>query len=365
MNKISFRPLWSLDIIKTENYLYQMGEKGYELNSINFPLKIFEFKKVESKSKVFRITYSKDFGNKLSTNLINDGWESVLENKKWRVLSNEKEISYVKNFPTRDGILKRNKNILEVDLSVILILLTISIPNVITLGPIVDKSIIIYLISIIISLVSIFKIKSGNRKLIGENSKKEIGGKFNNRNKIKKIKFGWFCEVDNIEKWLEKMESIGYTLSKVELNSFYFRKGEKKRVKYFIEFQKFPSEDYNNMYSSLGWKSVNASYLINKRWSFWKKEYEGEIPEIFTDKKTKIEGAKKILISYLPSYILLFVVYTLVLGNFIKVFLQIRNPFSLITIPAILTSLIFAFSVVLFSVYCVKLIKYYLRIKAE
>jgi hypothetical protein len=56
---------------------------------------------------------------------------------------------------------------------------------------------------------------------------------------IKKTKIGWFYSPDIAEKWLEKMEEEGYNLVSMSNlgNSFYFVKGEAKKVKYHVDFQ--------------------------------------------------------------------------------------------------------------------------------
>lgn len=393
MSKISFKPLWSFDVIKTEEYLSIMAEKGYQLNYINFPLRIFKFNKKQGEKINYRITYSKDYGNNLAVSLINDGWGTCSENRRWRVLKNEKEIWKINNFPARDGVIKRNKTILEVILGLLLFFVTTSLPNIIILGGLTDKnssvsyvngnititgsnsftqifyydliSYALCLILFILALISILKLTSFNKKVKYESGDNKVLKTYGNGKKFNKIKLGWFCHPDIIENWLENMELQGFNLYKAGLFSFSFLQGEKKRIKYCIDFQRLPGEDYYNIYSASGWELVKGAYLNNKKWSFWRKEYaENQIkPSLYTDNSSKIDGAKKVLINYLPAYIFLIIIYMLVLRNFIKVILKMKHPDLLISIPSITTSLIFSFSVVLFSLYSIRLIKYYFRIK--
>lgn len=393
MNRINFRPLWSLDVIKTEDYLSKMAEKGYYIIGINFSLKLFKFNKGDCQKINYRITYSKDYGNKLAVGLIIDGWKTCTENKRWRVLKNGKKISKINNFPARDGVIKRNKTILEVILGLLLFFVTTSLPNMFILGVLRDKnstvsydngiisisghnsltqifyydliSYAVYLIFIILALISIFKLSSCNKKLKSKNSGYGVSKVYGNGKKFKKVKFGWFCYPDVIANWLENMELQGFNLYKVGLNSFSFIKGEKKRIKYYMDFHRLSSEDYYNIHSSSGWELVNSSYPNNKKWSFWKKEYDENQPKpsIYSDNSSKIDAAKKVLINYLPAYLFITIIYTLVLANFIKIALKIKHPNLLINIPSIAASLIFSFSAVSFSLYSIRLIKYYFRIK--
>lgn len=393
MNRISFRPLWSLDVIKTEDYLSKMAEKGYCLNGINFPLKVFKFNKGDCQKINYRITYSKDYGNKLAVGLINDGWKTCAENKRWRVLKNEKEISKINNFPARDGVIKRNKTIWEVILGLLLFSMTTSLPNMFILGGLRDKnstvsydngiisisdhnsltqifyydliSYAVYLIFIILALISILKLSSCNKKLKYENGDYGVSKVYGNGKKFNKVKFGWFCHPDVIENWLENMELQEFNLYKVGLYFFSFIKGKKKRIKYYMDFHRLSSEDYYNIHSSSGWELVKSSYPNNNKWSFWKKEYDENQPKpsIYSDNISKIDAAKIVLVNYLPAYLFIAIIYTLVLGNFIKIALRIKHPNLLINMLSITASLVFSFSVVLFSLYSIRLIKYYFRIK--
>ncbi|MFA9398626.1 MAG: DUF2812 domain-containing protein [Clostridiaceae bacterium] len=406
MKKISFRPLWSLDIIKTEKYLSDMAKKGYKLAGINYIAKIFKFEKGESKDINYKITYSKDYGNKLATSLINDGWKTCSENKRWRVQVNENEKSSIKKSPSRDGIWKRNKKIFEILQSLIFVPLPIMIINTITMfmhGGIFNKNstisyknnviiigtpnsyseiyyydlisyavLIIIIILAVISSVILFK---GNKKLKSEIGQVEEVEEFeevkisNKVEKIRKNKLGWEYQPDLIEKWLEDMEYKGFNLCKVDINSFSFIKGERKKIKYYIDSQKSPGEGYYDIYLSSGYKLVNSDEESSKTCTIWKKEYnENEVePIMYNDSSIGINIAKKRML-YLPMNIFLIIIFTATLKFIIELIINykiITNANALKYVMYFLALPLIIFIIVYTFIVSMKIIKYYFRLKGK
>lgn len=96
-------------------------------------------------------------------------------------------------------------------------------------------------------------------------------------------KWWWPWDLEGMEKWLEEMEAKGWFLLRVNsiASRFHFQESIPRRVRYCVDYQfkiKFGSE-YMKLFEDAGWELV---YLASG-WYIWRKEYEGERPEIYTD----------------------------------------------------------------------------------
>ena len=60
------------------------------------------------------------------------------------------------------------------------------------------------------------------------------------------------------------------------------QKGRPRKYRYVFDMQPFPKKDYKQTYEQFGWEFVGqmASAMI------WRREYEGERPEAFTDSES-------------------------------------------------------------------------------
>ncbi|MEC5425833.1 DUF2812 domain-containing protein [Virgibacillus sp. C22-A2] len=108
-----FRPFWSYDLKKTEEWLRSMAISGYHLTDINTKTRQFVFEERSAPQEIhYRIEYRKAKTNNLPGPLQNEGWHSVYNHGRWHVICNEKTADKLKCYPIRDGIIKRNRFIM-------------------------------------------------------------------------------------------------------------------------------------------------------------------------------------------------------------------------------------------------------------
>ena len=74
---------------------------------------------------------------------------------------------------------------------------------------------------------------------------------------------------------------------------FGFAQGEPRKTRYCVDYQSRPSTEYMTMISDDGWELVDKS----AGWLMWRKDYEGERPEIYTDKQSLIDRNRRLLIT--------------------------------------------------------------------
>lgn len=103
----AFRPLWSLNIKKTEKWLNEKGLQGYVLKDVNILSSVFSFEKCESKKLTYRICYENKGAKEIQRSLKRDGWNTICHKSKWFFINNEKETEGINAYPSRGKLLKR------------------------------------------------------------------------------------------------------------------------------------------------------------------------------------------------------------------------------------------------------------------
>jgi len=114
---------------------------------------------------------------------------------------------------------------------------------------------------------------------------------------MKDKKAVWMSAFTNVvpaeyEKWMEEMEAQGWHVDKIGQWSsirMVFRRGEPRKYRYVYDMQAFPQKDYVSTYQSFGWEFVGrmaSSFL-------WRKPYEKERPEAFTDAENLEKRGKR------------------------------------------------------------------------
>ena len=409
MYKSYFRPFWSYDIHKTEAWLEYMAGLGYHLAEVNYNLRLFKFILSEPKKVTYRIVFFKRNTDQSKGNMF-DNWNSVLSNKHWRFMVNETDISKIMNFPTRDGVFRRNTTILTTfgivfgvvmgliaaNVLIQIILMSLILPilsatsggmQVVNIPPPLFVFILggfilfLFLIFVVLSIYSIFKLHSTNKKLkkeiqhfnfmnynysyivpqINYLDKKTEKQLMKSEQMIRKWKFAWHYAPDKLTDWLEKMELNGYNLYKISGMglSFYFFKGTPQRVKYFADYQN--NTDYNCYAQQRlsGWRMMFSSALGFKSSAIWAKQYnEGEPePEFYDDSKITIKHAKKLAFSTSIIFLPLCILYILIM---VMDFLS-----SSMINYSIIEDLIFLLVIGEFGAFATRSILYYFRIKKK
>ena len=98
----------------------------------------------------------------------------------------------------------------------------------------------------------------------------------------------WGWNTEKIENWLEEMEKKGWNLIKIDLfqTRFTFKKGKSRKMRYCWDYPNYTGDNYFEIFKEDGWESMD-----NKMgpWFIWRKPYDDERPNIYTDKKSLIE----------------------------------------------------------------------------
>ena len=132
-------------------------------------------------------------------------------------------------------------------------------------------------------------------------------------NVMTRLFWWWGWSPTNMERMLENMESNGWNLYQMDLMGvrFRFQKGEAQKVRYCVDYQQFPDDEYFSIYKDDGWR---IKWTGGKGWNLWMKPYEGERPEIFTDTYSLIERNNRLIKLLLPIFVLLLVIFAILLA---------------------------------------------------
>lgn len=321
-----WRPFWSYDVEKTENWLSKMAANGHKLKEINRMTRMFSFTSGAFENTEYHIEYNK---NKIdiSQTLTNEGWSQAVMDGNWRILKNvEKQITL---YPTRDELVKRNRlhsNILTC-ISIyygmqlimpIMILLQFLFPgdtnmNIVT-SPlwVLTGLYFLQVIGVIILTIHMTrKLRTFERKHydLEFDIKQPIGKTFS------KWSPNWTDKPDIIEQWLEEMALNGQHLVKVQGIRFVFEKGAPKRTAYSIDFQWQTSPSYIEVHKNVGWSLLYATSKSFFKTAIWAKPYEeGETkPQLSYDTDGISARNKKVLIAQASSHliVLLFAIFAM------------------------------------------------------
>lgn len=251
-------------------------------------------------------------------------------------MANQKPNNQIKTSSVRENIIRRNRIIYYIFWGILFYFVWTLLLNPLMLSAFVFNEnitvtvvesplwIITYIglfISIllyIISTYSIFKIRGSNKRLMQtnfngiafeDNYEGDFINRFaegkplsKNRKPIKKRKLGWQYEPDKLEEWLERMEAQGYNLLRVgRLGiTFYFTKGNKRKVSYCAEYYNIPNESVFFLHKENGWKYIYSTKPNWQKWIIWAKEYSDgeEKPQIYSEKETHLKAARKLSLTY-------------------------------------------------------------------
>ncbi|MFS0862229.1 DUF2812 domain-containing protein [Fredinandcohnia sp. 179-A 10B2 NHS] len=366
-----YRPLWSYDIPRIEQWLTQMAEKGYGLKGLNRFTRCFLFEEEEPKKLTYRIGYEKVQNKTLPTTLQKEGWKPAVQTGKWTFLANENE---AKTSPVRDDIIRRNRIIMYL-FSFLLVFMMGILLNPLVMFLSADEVIIVesplwvvtytffglVLAFVILGAVSILKIRRSNKQFLEEihvkNTTEKVKGPF-----VVKYKFGWMYAPDKLEKWLEEMEEKGFNLKKVGKMgvTFYFSKGEPRKVAYALDYQNLSNESYFRIHQDSGWKKAYSSPSPLQKWTLWSCEYRKgeEKPQFYSDKTHLVKHARKVAMSYTALFLPLVIMYSLFISSY--VYQILHDELSTLNTTNFVMQL---FLIFVFGTFTVRTWLYYRRLK--
>lgn len=126
----------------------------------------------------------------------------------------------------------------------------------------------------------------------------------------------WGWNTEKMENWLEDMENKGYNLIKIDFAQirYSFRKGESRKMRYCFDFPTYVEDSYFEIFEEDGWESMDNRM---GPWFIWRKPYENERPNIYTDTKSLIERTRRQIRTVIFGILVtLFLLSIVLIGNF-------------------------------------------------
>ncbi|WP_154669191.1 DUF2812 domain-containing protein [Planococcus antarcticus] len=342
-----YKPFWSYDVTKTEQWLSQMACSGLTFVGLNRWTRRFSFNETTAESRIYRITYDKLMSPVLPKTLQAEGWETTVTTGKWQVTTNSQPEQTIRNFPTRDGVIKHNQTITYLFYGLLFYLLSVLIAPISLAfsyfftdeAIVVEKSpywIVTYLFfALVVGLValgiySIVKITKTNKSLrdplttetlqpsneIDKQAERQLkrSGRW-----VTKVRLGWMYSPDKLENWLESMEQRGFNLYRVNRigTIFHFMKGQPRRIAYRVDYQRQPPSSYFAIHKEAGWRDCFVSYSNLENWTIWSQEYTGnqQRPQLYSDNPTRIKHARKMVLTYTAFFLPFTLLYLFFLFN--------------------------------------------------
>lgn len=177
---------------------------------------------------------------------------------------------------------------------------------------------------------------------------------------IKKSPLGWFYAPDDAEKMVEKMAAEGWRFYRFNPlgTTFYFIKSDPCRLRFVVDFQNEATDEYFTAAADDGWKLEFTSAMRMGSFIVWSKEYEDEKPEFYSDSSDVVRRARRTaLILGIPM--VFFAIFCVAFIVF--VFVVDAEDFY----EALFLAILYFIIGIEYSVFGVKAIGYYFRIKEK
>lgn len=325
-----WRPFWSYDIDRTEKYLSDMAQKGYQLYGINRITRMFSFQKVDGEEVNYHISYDK-YQQEIPRTLSDSGWGHCLSEGNWAVLANRKHS--ISLFPARDELVKRNRShalmwkIISGYYGFQLILPVFLLVIVLGGGGSAEFEsspywwiTILYFLQVIgvliLTLTMTRKLKAFERIYYDM----EVDVETSVGKTFAKWKPHWMMRPAVTEKWLEEMAMSGNYLVKVQATRFVFEKRQPKQVAYALDFQWKASPVYAEIHKSSGWKFIHKTAQSFLKTAIWAKEYQTgeEKPQLTYDAKERKAQKQKVVVAHGGTMIFMLLLIGFILRGLIN-----------------------------------------------
>ncbi|WP_052465184.1 DUF2812 domain-containing protein [Dehalococcoides mccartyi] len=115
------------------------------------------------------------------------------------------------------------------------------------------------------------------------------------------------------ETWLEKMAAEGWHINRFRQWSsvfLVFRRGAPKRYRFVYDPQVSPRKEYIPTYEQFGWEYLGRMASAH----FWRMEYKGKRPEVFSDRESVIKRNRRTVIAVSVSFVI-FLITVLVIDS--------------------------------------------------
>jgi len=347
MSKKVFRPFWSYDVVKTEEWLSQMHADGYALIRISFAARLFYFEETVSATVFYRIVPEKKSHGSPPIYLENSMYTEVCNSTNYYVIRTQE--TRPEATPSYGGVLSQNRKFKYAVGISLLCVIVLSFPDMMIFVLLMSRFLFpdggntefssdlvhtphagmdvfdvvktfafpaIVLLTITWLCYTYFKLRKTNRqleKLCGDTldlsftlpkdtliSDAEMKRMSKDHKVIRKTKIAWIYAPDKIEIWLEKMESRGYHLVRMSSmgNSFYFISSEPRKMKFHFDYQNITDPSYFNLNKESGWKLFYTSLSRIQCSNVWRKEYTVEPPLFYSDKESTLKHARRFALTY-------------------------------------------------------------------
>jgi len=347
MSKKVFRPFWSYDVVKTEEWLSQMHADGYALLRINFAARLFYFEETVPATVFYRIVPEKKSNGVCPIYLENNIYTEVCSSANYYVIRTQE--TNPEAAPSYVGVLSKNKKFKYAVGAILLCVTIFCFPDMMIFVMLMSRFLfpdggdaefssdlvhtphagmdvfdvvktfafpVIVLLTITWLCYTYFKLRKTNRqleKLCGDTldlsfslprdtliSDVKMRKMSKDHKVIKKTKIAGFYAPDKIEIWLEKMESQGYHLVRMSSmgSSFYFIRSEPRKMKFHFDYQNITDPSYFNLNKESGWKLFFTSPSRIQCSNVWGKEYTEEPPLFYSDKESTLKHAGRFALTY-------------------------------------------------------------------
>ena len=387
MSQSQFKPLWSIDLLKTERWLSSMAEDGWHLTGLSKWTSRFHFQQSEPADKVYQITFNKNQGPELSRSLSAAGWKTAVKSGNWLITENSQNLMDIPRFPVREGLLLHNQKriilssmILSYLFFNVFVILAIGLFDLLFadeveivsspywiltfMGGVLELAVLAILIYIIFTLKKVNKslqqITDSDKAVLPYNKAEEKKMKQEGK-VIVKWKPGWVYAPDRLTDWLEEMEKDGLHLYRIGGfgNSFYFFKDRSHLFSYEALYENMAVPAAEAFHRETGWSCVFRSPSSLQKWSLWRKEYTGSEPkpELLSDQNSRVKHAKRIALTYTCTLLPLVMMYIY--------FLWVNNQQHQTAdeISFVSLSVLYLIMVIQFSIFAGKTWLYYFRIR--
>ena len=131
---------------------------------------------------------------------------------------------------------------------------------------------------------------------------------------VKTVWFWWWgWNPFHMENMLERMEADGWNLLSVDFTGmrFKFYKGDRRNVRYGVDYQSDAGSDYLSLFHEDGWQ---MKWNGAGGWYLWMKPYTSERPEIFSETSSLIDRNNRLLKLLTPLFFMLIAIFMIMLA---------------------------------------------------
>jgi len=131
---------------------------------------------------------------------------------------------------------------------------------------------------------------------------------------VNKFKCFWAWQDDKEEVWLGEKSAQGLHLKYPgPFGQYIFEQGIPLKYAYRLDFvtKSRKNDEYLRLFQDAGWEHVGQM----GGWQYWRKEIQdGKVPEIFTDRESKVQKYQRLL-GYLIIFLPIFIVNIINIGD--------------------------------------------------